>query len=170
MFVEKRSGRVFPCRAEYFVAAPAVVEEKARYGLAWFERKWTALQLDSAFQQQVGDVSSEDIVNAIDLSELNVEQLVQLIASAKRALYPEARIVGGELECSVCHQRGFPVLVEEGMTVTHNLQSISAECVKAKGWDGSSSDVSEEGETLVLECPHCFQWHRMPAAIELEWL
>lgn len=49
VFLEKRSETVFPCREEYFVAAPAVVEEKARFGLAWFEKKWTALQMELAF-------------------------------------------------------------------------------------------------------------------------
>jgi hypothetical protein len=43
VFLERRSETVFPCCEEYFVAAPAVVEEKARYGLPWFERKWIAL-------------------------------------------------------------------------------------------------------------------------------
>ena len=36
----------------------------------------------------------------IDLSELSPEQLVLLIAKAKQILYPEAVIVGDELECS----------------------------------------------------------------------
>jgi hypothetical protein len=48
VFVEKRSENVFPCREEYFVAAPAIVEEKAHHGLAWFETKWTALQMELA--------------------------------------------------------------------------------------------------------------------------
>jgi hypothetical protein len=109
-------------------------------------------------------------MNAVDLSDLNVEQLVELIAQAKRALYPEARIVDGEIECSECHQRGFPTLVEVGITVSHVLQTISAERITANGWDGSSCHVSEEGEMLVLECSHCFQWHHIPGTVELEWL
>lgn len=48
----------------------------------------------------------------IDLSELSPEQLVLLIAKAKQILYPEAVIVGDELECSQCHTRGIPSLVE----------------------------------------------------------
>ena len=56
------------------------------------------------------------------------------------------------------------------MTVTHNLDKLSAERIAVRGWDGSSSAVSEEGEWLVLECPHCFQWHRIPENAELEWL
>ncbi len=57
----------------------------------------------------------------IDLSELSPEQLVLLVARAKQILYPEAVIIADELECSQCHQRGVPCLVEDGMTVTHDL-------------------------------------------------
>jgi hypothetical protein len=53
------------------------------------------------------------------------------------------------------------------MTVTHELASRSAAAISARGWDGNSSDVSEQGERLLLECSHCFQWHRIPDAIEL---
>jgi hypothetical protein len=35
-----RCGATFPTREEFLVAAPAVVETKARYGLDWFERQW----------------------------------------------------------------------------------------------------------------------------------
>jgi len=41
----KRRGASFPTREEFLVAAPAVVETKARYGLEWFEREWDAPQL-----------------------------------------------------------------------------------------------------------------------------
>lgn len=106
----------------------------------------------------------------IDLSELSPEQLVVVIAKAKQILYPEAVIVGDELECSQCHKLGVPSLLEDGMTVTHDLDTLSAERIAARGWDGSSSAVSEEGGRLLLECPHCFQWHRIPEDAELEWL
>ena len=105
-----------------------------------------------------------------DIAALSPEELVAFIAEAKRALYPEAVIVGDELECSACHERGTPALIEDGMTVTHQLASISEAGISARGWDGSSSDVSEEGEQLLLECQHCFQWHRIPEAVDLEWL
>jgi hypothetical protein len=36
----QRCGATFPTREEFLVAAPAVVETKARYGLDWFERQW----------------------------------------------------------------------------------------------------------------------------------
>ena len=35
----QKTGDTFPTREEYFVAGPAVVEEKARYGLEWFEEQ-----------------------------------------------------------------------------------------------------------------------------------
>ena len=98
----------------------------------------------------------------IDLDELSPEELPVLIAEAKRRLYPEAMIVGDELECSQCHERTIPALIEDGMTVTHDLQTLSTEKIEARGWDGNSSAVSEEGERLLLECRHCFQWHRLP--------
>jgi hypothetical protein len=44
-YIEQRSAAVFPCREEYLVAAPAVVHDKARHGLAQFEVKWRSLQM-----------------------------------------------------------------------------------------------------------------------------
>lgn len=85
-----------------------------------------------------------------DVSALSPEELVVLIADAKRALYPEAVIVGNELECSACHERGTPELIEDGMTVTHHIERLSESEISARGWDGSSSDVSEEG--IPLPC------------------
>ena len=40
----QRTGPTYPTREEYFVAGPAVVKEKARYGLEWFEEQWSARQ------------------------------------------------------------------------------------------------------------------------------
>ena len=69
----------------------------------------------------------------IDLSGLSPEQLVLLIAKATQILYPEAVIVGDELECSQCHKCGVPSLVEDGMTVAHDLDTLSAERIAARG-------------------------------------
>jgi hypothetical protein len=104
-----------------------------------------------------------------DVTALSAEELVVLIADAKRALYPQAVIAGHELECSSCHEQGTPALIEDGMTVTHQIESLSAGAIFARGWDGSSSSVSEEGDRLLLECQHCFRWHRIPDSIEIEW-
>jgi hypothetical protein len=97
-----------------------------------------------------------------DVIELTREQLVQLIAAAKRALYPEAVIVDGEMLCSECHERGLPALVEGGQTMSDGR-------ITARGWDGGASDVSEEGEMLLLGCPPCFQWHHLPETHDEEW-
>ena len=64
-------------------------------------------------------------MSSIDVTELTPEQLVGLIVAAKRALYPVARIVGEALECSQCNAKSIPVLVEDGMTVTHDLVTIA---------------------------------------------
>jgi hypothetical protein len=93
----------------------------------------------------------------IGLSEFTAVQLIQLISEATVALHPEAIIVDGELECARCHERCSPSLIEEGMTVTHDVESLSPDLIQARGWDGRSSAVSEEGDWLVLECRHCFQ-------------
>lgn len=42
---ERRSETAFPTREEFITIAPAAVETKARYGLDWFEGRWSALQL-----------------------------------------------------------------------------------------------------------------------------
>ena len=107
---------------------------------------------------------------AVDLSKLSKPQLQELVAAAKRILYPEAKIVGKKIECSACTKRCVPKLIENGMTVTHNLKKLSVKRIKASGWDGSSSDVSEEGELLLLECTECYQGHRIPESTELDWV
>ena len=42
---ERRSETLFPTREDFLTVAPAAVDEKARYGVVWFEQKWSALQL-----------------------------------------------------------------------------------------------------------------------------
>jgi hypothetical protein len=39
-----RCGTTYPTREEFLVAAPAVVEPKARYGMEWFEEQWDSRQ------------------------------------------------------------------------------------------------------------------------------
>ncbi|HLN02068.1 MAG TPA: hypothetical protein VK335_22450 [Bryobacteraceae bacterium] len=109
-------------------------------------------------------------VTTIDMSEFTKEELFALIDDAKRMLYPEATVVEEELICAKCKQAGTPALIEEGMTVTHNLVRLSPNRIEARGWDGRSSGVSEEGERLLLECPCCFQRHSIPESLALDWL
>ena len=106
----------------------------------------------------------------VDLSELSKPQLRELLAAAKRILYPETKIVGKNIECTACGKRCVPKLIEDGMTVTHNLKKISVKRIKDSGWDGSSSDVSEEGDLLLLECTHCYQGHCIPESTGLNWV
>ncbi len=40
-----RCQTTYPTREEFFVAAPAVVKPKARYGMEWFERQWAVPQM-----------------------------------------------------------------------------------------------------------------------------
>lgn len=42
---ERRRETVFPTREDFLTVAPAAVDDKARYGLPWFEQKWTSPQL-----------------------------------------------------------------------------------------------------------------------------
>jgi hypothetical protein len=39
-----QTGPTYPTREEYYVAGPAVVQEKTRYGLDWFEEQWEPRQ------------------------------------------------------------------------------------------------------------------------------
>jgi hypothetical protein len=39
-----RRGETFPAREEFYVATPAFVETKARYGVPWFDEQWDASQ------------------------------------------------------------------------------------------------------------------------------
>ena len=105
----------------------------------------------------------------VDLSKLDSQQLSDLIAEAQRLRYPVATIRHGKLACA-CGRRVMPRLIEVGMTVNHNLEALSRKEIRARGWDGSSKEVSEEGEQLLLECQECFAWYRLPESAELEWL
>lgn len=105
----------------------------------------------------------------VDISELSKGQLYELLAEVKRALYPEARIEDGLLHCAQCGERAVPYLIEDGYSVTHNLEKIGTSMILARGWDGSSKQVSEEGENLMLQCGVCTEWHRIPESIEVEW-
>jgi len=42
---ERRSETEYPSREELFSIAPATVQSKARYGLDWFESRWTGMQM-----------------------------------------------------------------------------------------------------------------------------
>jgi hypothetical protein len=37
---QQHKGNTYPTREDFYVAAPAVVETKARYGMDWFNARW----------------------------------------------------------------------------------------------------------------------------------
>ena len=85
-----------------------------------------------------------------------------------RHLRETGQVVNGELVCR-CGEHGLPALAEDGMTVSHDLLSINGRQVIARGWDGSSSAVSEGGEALLLECRCCRRQYSLPETFEIEW-
>ena len=95
-----------------------------------------------------------------DVTALSPEELVVLIADAKRALYPEALIVGDELECSVCHERGTPELIEDGRRVP-SLPEVGTAALrpcrrKANDWCSNASIASSGiGFPLSLNSNGC---------------
>jgi hypothetical protein len=46
IWCQRRSETEFPTREEFWTIAPAIVESKARGGLAWFDAKWSDQQMD----------------------------------------------------------------------------------------------------------------------------
>ena len=88
---------------------------------------------------------------------------------ANRLRYPVANIVRGKLKCK-CGHTGLPRLIEIGIVVTHQLEKLALREILGRGWEGNSSDVSEEGEATMLECTECFEWHRIPEKTGLDWL
>lgn len=100
-------------------------------------------------------------------------QLTREDAEALRAflnghLRETGKVVNGELVCR-CGEHGLPALAEDGMTVSHELVSIDGNQAMARGWDGSSSAVSENGEALLLECRNCWRQYSLPETLEIEW-
>jgi len=39
----------FPAREEFYVTAPATIAARARYGIPWFDQRWSALDQNSLF-------------------------------------------------------------------------------------------------------------------------
>jgi hypothetical protein len=81
----------------------------------------------------------------------------------------------GMLECPKCGETTEPRLIETGYTVTHHWRSVEQDAdgkstITASGWDGSSSDVSEQGDALMIECGGCFAQFPLPEAFEVEWV
>lgn len=54
VYLQRRVEDVYPAREEFYVAAPAYVDTKARYGVAWFEAKWTPAGAQLGLLQAAG--------------------------------------------------------------------------------------------------------------------
>jgi len=76
--------------------------------------------------------------------------------------------------CPHCAAQCRPSLIETGYEVTHDLRSITRRrgitLIHASGWDGSSRDVSEDGDAYWLECPKCYKRQALPPDWEINWL
>lgn len=84
-------------------------------------------------------------------------------------LTPVATITRGKLVCS-CGAKEVPRLSEHGYSVTHDLISIGRHAgIKARGWDGNSNKISEEGSHYTLECTSCMKQHRLPDGMDVNW-
>jgi hypothetical protein len=79
------------------------------------------------------------------------------------------RIEQGELVCD-CGFRGIPRLEESGYQICHELVEISGDRVTARGWNGSSRKVSEDGDAYWLICHSCGRAYRLPAETGIDWV
>jgi hypothetical protein len=83
---------------------------------------------------------------------LTIEDATVLGEFLRRSLahmHPPPRIEQGELVC-VCGFRGIPRLEESGYQVSHELVEIAGDRITARGWNGSSRKVSEDGDRLLV--------------------
>jgi hypothetical protein len=81
---------------------------------------------------------------------------------------PPPRIEQGELVCD-CGFRSIPRLEESGYQVSHELVEISSDRVTARGWNGSSRKVSEDGDGYWLICNSCSKAYQLPAQLGIHW-
>jgi hypothetical protein len=103
---------------------------------------------------------------------LTIEDATALGDFIRRALaqiYPPPRIEQGELVCE-CGFRGIPRLEESGYQVRHELVAIFGDRITARGWNGSSRNVSEEGNGYWLICDSCGKAFSLPAELAVDWV
>jgi len=84
-------------------------------------------------------------------------------------IHPAPRIEQGELVCD-CGFRGIPRLEESGYQVSHELIEISGDRIRARGWNGSSKNVSEDGDGYWLICDRCGKAYQLPAELGIDWV
>ena len=103
---------------------------------------------------------------------LTIEDATALGAFIRRALaqmHPPPSIEQGEFVCD-CGVRGLPRLEESGYQVSHELVEISGDRVTARGWNGSSRNVSEDGDCYWLICDSCGKAYQLPAELGIDWV
>ena len=95
-------------------------------------------------------------------------KLTQLFEEAVETRPPVATLEQGELMCE-CGHRGVPHLEESGYQVSHHLVEIAGDTIVARGWDGSSRAVSENGDAYWLTCDCCGKLHSLPPELHIDW-
>lgn len=103
---------------------------------------------------------------------LTIEDATALGDFLRRSLahmHPPTRIEQRELLCD-CGFRGIPRLEESGYQICHELIEISGDRITARGWNGSSRKVSEDGDAYWLICDSCGKAHSLPAELAIDWV
>jgi hypothetical protein len=103
---------------------------------------------------------------------LTVEDATALGDFIRRGLvqiHPAPRIEQGEFVCH-CGFRGIPRLEESGYQVSHELIEISGDRITARGWNGSSRNVSGDGDAYWLICDSCGKEYQLPAELGIDWV
>lgn len=128
--------------------------------------------LQHAARNVIDNWASGDLAGAVN----------QLEEAFDASYFDEAKILevqaGDELpavrmlQCAneACGHIGLPKLVEHGHQVTHRLVTIHDDEIQAEGWDGSSSDVSDDGEFFTFDCAKCGAQYALPEGMEVNWL
>ena len=102
------------------------------------------------------------------LSLEDAMKLAQFLGEAIENKPTVASIEHGELLCE-CGHRGTPRLEESGYQVSHELVEIVGDTIIARGWDGSSRAVSEDGDAYWLMCDGCGKLHSLPPDLHIDW-
>jgi hypothetical protein len=95
--------------------------------------------------------------------------LIDFLRQSLAQMHPPSRIEQGELVCD-CGFRGLPRLEESGYQVSHQLIEISGDRITARGWNGSSRNVSGDGDAYWLICDSCGTAHSWPAELAIDWV
>src|SRR5260370_12215885 len=102
------------------------------------------------------------------LSIEDATKLAQVFGEAVESRPLVANIEHGELVCE-CGHRGTPRLEESGYQVSHALVEIVGDTIIARGWDGSSRAVSEDGDAYWLMFDGCGRLHPLLPELHIDW-